>query len=177
MAPIRRAGLGWLLVIVDLRFDGYDVVVDAAGWLVVWLACGAMQQRSPWFRWAARCAGVALALSFLEYLPSPPGELLLAVGYNVAFAATIFCQASGMTGCAQAAGAASIATQTNVLRWTVLGLNVAASLGMVAYYAGGVSAAMVAALVFFSLACIVWFTALQLLVGERPAFDPAPSPA
>lgn len=176
MAPITRAGLGWVLVLFDLRFGGYDVVVDAAGWLLVLLACGAMQQRSVWFRWAARCAGLALVLSLLEYMPTLPGELLLVVGYNLAFAATLFCQASGLAVCARAGGAASIATQANVLRWTVLGLNVAATIGMVVYYAGSDPAAtLVAAFVFFSLVCFVWFTALQLLMGERPAFDPAPS--
>lgn len=178
MSPITLAGLGWLVVIFDLRVDGYDVVADALGWLLVLLACRRMQQRSTWFRWAARCAGVALALSFLEYLPGLPGDLLLVVGYNVAFAATFFCQASGMVVCARAAGSTGVATQANVLRWTILGLNVGASIGIAVYYAGSHSAAApVAALVFLSLVCFVWFTALQLLVGARPDFDPQPAPA
>lgn len=178
MSPITLAGLGWLVVIFDLRLGGYDVVVDALGWLLVMLACRRMQQRSLWFRWAERCAGVALVLSLLEYLAGLPGDLLLVMGYNVAFAATFFCQASGMAVCARDAGSTGVATQANVLRWTILGLNAAASIGIAAYYAGSdFAAATVAALVFCSLVCFVWFTALQLLVGARPDFDPQPSPA
>ncbi len=175
MAPITRAGLGWLLVIFDLRVGDYDVVVDAVGWLLVMLACRTLQQRSVWFSRAAGCAAVALALSFLEYLPGLPGDLLLVVVYNVAFAATFFCQASAMTACAQADESSRVATQTNVLRWTILGLNVAAGIGIIAYHAGSDSAAAtVAALLFLSLVCFVWFTALQLLVGARPEFAATP---
>jgi len=78
-----------------------------------------------------------------------------------------------MTVCAREGGADSIATQTNVLRWTVLVLNVAGVLLILAFLSGQESPATLAALVFISLVCFVWFTALQLLVGNRPYFDPA----
>ena len=176
MAPISRAGLGWLLVVFDLRLGGYDVVVDAAGWLLVLLATRAMQAQSGWFAWATRTAGVALLFSLTEYVPELPVRWLLVVVYNVAFAATFLCQASGMTVCARVADATGVATQTNVLRWTVLALDIAAVIGIAAYYAERDTAGVVATLFFFSLLCFVWFTALQLLTGSRPYFDPDPAP-
>ena len=173
MAPIARAGLGWLLVVFDLRLGGYDVVVDAAGWLVVLLAMLAMRPRNHWFTWAARAAAVAMVLSLIEYLPDLPGAWVLLTAYNLVFAATLFCQASGMTACASAGGADGVATQTNGLRWAVLALNVLGVTAIISYYAGAREAASgVAVLVFLSLVCFVWFTALQLLVGNRPYFEP-----
>ena len=175
MAPITRAGLGWLVVVFDLRLAGYDMVVDAAGWLLVLLATRAMQQQSRWFIWASRSAGVALLFSVIEYVPGLPARGALVAVYNVAFAATFFCQASGMTVCARMADATGVATQTNVLRWTVLTLDVTAVIGIAAYYAGADTAGVVATLFFVSLLCFVWFTALQLLTGSRPYFDPDPA--
>jgi len=166
VAPITRAGLGWLLIVFDLRLGGYDVVVDAAGWLVVLLSMQALRSKNGWFTWAARSAGIALVLSLGEYVPELPGEVVATSVYNLAFTAAFFCQASGMTACAREGGADSIATQTNVLRWSVLALNVAGILLIVAFLSGQESRTTLASVVFLSLLCFVWFTALQLLAGN-----------
>jgi len=173
VAPITRAGLGWLLIVFDLRLGGYDVVVDAAGWALVLLAMLDMRRRGDWFRWAVAMSAVALWFSLIEYAPDVAGGEVATWVYNLLFTAAFFCQASGMTVCAREGGADSIATQTNVLRWTVLVLNVAGVLLILAFFSGQESPATLAALVFISLVCFVWFTALQLLVGNRPYFDPA----
>lgn len=42
-AAVRRLVFGLLLVVVDLRLQGFDVVVDAVGWIVVVGALGQLR--------------------------------------------------------------------------------------------------------------------------------------
>jgi len=85
VAPITRAGLGWLLIVFDLRLGGYDVVVDAAGWALVLLAMLDMRRRGDWFRWAVAMSAVALWFSLIEYAPDVAGGEVATWVYNLLF--------------------------------------------------------------------------------------------
>ena len=78
VAVFRRA-LGWLvagvlLVCIDVRIDGFDLLPDALGWIIQAGAVGALRRAHPDGQYEARMtvafvvSWVALALSFTEFL-------------------------------------------------------------------------------------------------------------
>ena len=64
-----RAALGLVVVLVDLRYEGFDLVPDWAGWLVVALALRQVAERHPALRVATALSAVAVGLSLLRWTP------------------------------------------------------------------------------------------------------------
>lgn len=67
-SAVRRLVLGLLVVVVDLRLQGFDVLVDAVGWIVVVGAVGQLSGAVPGLRRARVVAVLAGVLSLADLL-------------------------------------------------------------------------------------------------------------
>ena len=75
MPPLARVVLGFLLVLLDFRIDGLDLLPDLVGWVVVLTGLAPLSSRHFGFVVAAVAAGAELVLSLFE-LTSPAGTVL-----------------------------------------------------------------------------------------------------
>ena len=63
MPPLGRVVVGFIVVLVDVRFNGLDVIPDVAGWAFVLIGLGPLVGRNGWFQLAAAAAVVELVAS------------------------------------------------------------------------------------------------------------------
>ena len=66
MTPIGAVAAGLLLVLLDLRLSGFDVLPDVLGWLVAVRGLGRLVRLDPSFWLTRACAGVASVLSLTD---------------------------------------------------------------------------------------------------------------
>ncbi|MGH3496383.1 MAG: hypothetical protein ACRDP1_02825 [Nocardioidaceae bacterium] len=168
MPPIQRTGVGWVIVLLDVRVHGYDVVADPVGWLLIWSGLRVLAPRSPWFGRAAVAAAVTGVLSLVEYAPAFTGGTALAGAYNLVLASVIVSQAWGIRDAAGAAGEHGPAAQCRVIAWATVVIAGFLAAGLIGYYAAhGAAVSLVASMVFLALLVMIWFTLLQLLIAPR----------
>lgn len=74
MRALTLVGWGLLVVLLDLRFDGFDVVMDPVGWAMVVAGLGRLRHRHPGLataRAAAMAAGVVSVVQVVLALANP----------------------------------------------------------------------------------------------------------
>jgi hypothetical protein len=114
VAPLRVVVLGLVMVVIDLRFNGFDFVPDPAGWVIVAMALAALTQRDGLFGLAAAAAALSCLLS-LPDLVNPTTDTGLGLAQAVALEAVIFATCTGVM--AVLPGRARIG---NLIRWSSL---------------------------------------------------------
>ena len=75
MTPLGMVVAGLVLVVVDFRYNGFDLVPDLVGWAVVLGGLVKLLARSRWFAAAAIAAAGGIAIG-LPLLVAEPGRLL-----------------------------------------------------------------------------------------------------
>ena len=155
MVPLARLVVGYLLVLVDLRIDGFDLVPDLVGWALVLWALVPLTRRSDWFRLALVAAVVELVLSLVE-VRQPVGGLALLVDVG-AGAAFIF---AVVTGIIATVGREEVRAAGDPVRWTNLVMGLVAFVlvtmvdsGQVVDLGGG----PILLVVLVGLGAVVWF--------------------
>ena len=69
MPSLAKVAWGLILVFVDLRFDGFDVVPDLVGWILVLAGITPLSKLSGWFAvafWAGAAGLLAAVVQLLE---------------------------------------------------------------------------------------------------------------
>ena len=167
MTPLGMVAAGLGLVVLDLRYNGLDLVPDLAGWAVVLGGLAKLLTRSRWFTGAAIAAAGGIAIG-IPLLVAQPGRLLGAVE-SVVMAVVVFGTCSGIR---DVTVGDRTRDQANLIRWTCLVLtSVALAVGLfveptvVTGFAGlGVVVAALAALAF-----VAWLLVFLWTNREDPA--------
>ena len=192
MHPLRRVFWGFLIVFVDIRLGGFDVIPDVIGWVIVLAGLLAVSAQHAALRIALIAASIALVVGFVtEYVlasPSTADGTVWGVLDTVASTVFIFAMCTGMRDLARAAGNERIAAQADVVRWldvalTVVVLAIAAAAGFPEERIGiGSSSALpllalpLLAFVAIALAVVIWFLVLLFLCGRtQDVVQPAPA--
>jgi hypothetical protein len=173
VSPFGKLFWGFLIVLIDIRINGFDLLVDLAGFILIVIGLGELASRNPMFGRARPYAIVLLVLSALDLFTRTSGgsglQLFGSVGVAFAYLIAlsivnlllIYFICKGIGEMARAAGAVDLA-DLSVTRWqfflftyvvtTILILIVATSdssfglLALVAVVASLVAAILIAGL-------------------------------
>lgn len=153
LRPLGAVVAGTLLIVLDLRVDGLDLIPDAIGWVMLLWAAFRLHRSHVSFRWMAAGALLGLAVS----VPAQFNELsgLLEALDAIALTVVVFCVCTGIR--ARSWDTAR-ARQAGRIRWLDLGLTavslvLAALVGVI----GEELLVVALVLVFVALAVLVWF--------------------
>lgn len=167
MTPLARVAWGFLVVVVDVRTDGFDLVPDPLGWVLVLAGLVPLAGRDPWFAAASAASAVGLLVSLPQAL-AEPGALLTAV-QSVVETGLVFGTCTGIMHRVEPPAR----TTGGRIRWTDLGLTaVTTAIGLAAGGAGQVTGAVVVLLLLPALAALAvmaWFALFLLGVQRHPA--------
>lgn len=157
MPPLGRITVGLLVVLVDLRFNGLDLVPDVVGWALVLVGLRFLVGRHGWFQLASAAAAIELVVSVFELLQPATGPAVLVDA--VAGPAVMFGVCSGVIVTVANPG---VRRTADVIRW----LSVVLALLDLAFQAaavdgqqdvGGPAALAVVLFVGVALGVMVWF--------------------
>jgi hypothetical protein len=166
--PLGRITVGFLVVLVDLRFNGLDIVPDLAGWALVLVGLSSLVGRSGWFQLASAAAAMELVASVFELLQPATG--LAALVDAVAGPAVVLGVCSGVMATVANPG---VRRTADVIRW----LSVVLGLMDLAFRSaavdgqqdlGGPAALAVVLFVVVALGVLVWFLVFCWRERQRP---------
>lgn len=178
MTPVARIAWGFLIVLVDLRIQGLDVVPDIVGWILAVSGTGRLFERSGWFRLATAACAVGIATAVPGAVSEPGTVLALAEG--LAMTGLVFGACSGIRA---VVAEPSVRRTADWIRWLDLGLMVVAGvLGALGESlrlpvsdasppVGLALAALVVPLVVVALAVAVWFVVFLLRLRHHPTLQ------
>jgi hypothetical protein len=173
---------GLLIVVVDIRVDGFDLVVDAVGWLLAVIGTGRLRAVDPWFRAAFGGAVVGGIGSLAQVVTGTPGMIQTAVE-TVAITVVVFgvctvvarvaaLEHPTLAGRARAIRAADVVTSAVSLVLSLL------TGGATTVPVMGATVVLVLLFALVTLAVLVCFLVLVWVVRRRfDVVDPAPAPA
>lgn len=154
---------GFLVVVVDVRFNEFDLIVDLVGWMMCLAGLGRVRPRSRWFGYTLYACMVGALLSVPELFAvdiGPAGVVLL-----LAMLMLVFGTCTGIIDSVQNARTASTA---NTIRWLTLALDALGVLFVVSARTGaGVAGPEVLLLVIPSLAVAIWFAVFLLRIQDE----------
>lgn len=168
--PLGVTVWGFLLAFADLRFNGFDVLPDPAGWLLAAVGLAGLASRAVAFRVAAVVAGLEVVLSLplvvAAQMPDPWAtvETLLQTAF-------VFSVCTGLV--ALLAHLPDRARAAEIIRWSDLALTVLL-VPITAMWGRGSTGPPAEALVVVPLALVgfgigVWFVVLLFRVRDDPA--------
>lgn len=172
LRPCRSMAWGLLVVVLDLRINGVDLVLDPVGWAMMAVAAGRLARAFPGtagFRVAQAAAVAALPVSLLESVGAT-GSLLVAAA-TVVTTAFVFAVCTSLMVVVPSRRVAA-----NRIRWADLALAVVPLLFVERVEVSGdagLLAAVVLLLVVAAFVVLVWFLVLLLGVGKMPGPAPA----
>lgn len=67
MPPFLKLFWGFLIVLIDIRINGFDLLIDLVGYLLVVIGLGELARRNPMFGRARPFAFVLMMLSVFEF--------------------------------------------------------------------------------------------------------------
>jgi len=114
MRASRLVGFGMLIVLVDLRYEGFDFVVDLVGWAMAYAGLRKLYVLDQAFRTAAGFAFLGAATAVAELLPPFAGWL--GVLETIAWAGVVIPACTGLLRVAERAGDRRIANYARRLR-------------------------------------------------------------
>ena len=165
---MRPLAWGLLLVVLDLRIEGLDLVPDPVGWLVALVALGPLASRHSGFAAAVAGCGLGLLVSLPDWVQPESTWLGLVATAAETLVVVGTCTALMVLLPRRRAGAATIRA------WN-LGLTVVAvALGAVAAAGEGVPVALVLLVVVAALVALACFLVLLFQVaGDARKFGPS----
>ncbi|MGI5488231.1 hypothetical protein [Microtetraspora malaysiensis] len=152
--PLYRVAAGFLIASLALRINGFDLLVDAIGWVLVVSGLSRLETAvDPAFGKARMAALVTLVLSFAE-LAGLTENIVIGLLYGASKLVTTWLVAAGIITRARAFGDASTASTFDAIRWILTIVSgVALLLGYTAARMQGI--AFVVAITGFIV--IAWF--------------------
>ena len=176
MSPLGKVVIGFLLVVFDFRFEGFDLVPDLLGWLLVLAGLMPLTGRSRGFAVAA-VAAAAGALLALPLQLSEPGPVL---GFLEAVAQTALVFGT-CTGVRALVAEPRVRRTADRIRWADLALTgVGTAIGLVAdgdTTVDGAAVGPLLVLVAAALAVAVWFLVFLWSQREQPELLSGPGSA
>lgn len=174
MKPLATLAWGLLLVVLDVRVDGFDLLPDPLGWCIGAYATGSLargmsgpQTGAPWFRVAA----VACAAATLPAIPGWFGaeHPLITLVDSVAETVVVFATCTGIM-----TALPWLRPTANAVRWSDLG-TLAVLLVLMAIVAAVPSVAPLAILAgVATLVVFVWFLVLLFRASKPFSLPPGP---
>ncbi len=128
MQPLRLAGWGLLLVLVDIRIDGVDVIPDLVGWVLAVVAMSKLQTLHAAFAVARTAAGAGILVNLAFYLGA---EAVLVALDAIAVGVFVFAVCTGLLRRAAQAGDAGTARAAQHIRWADATLTALSLVGLV----------------------------------------------
>lgn len=170
MTPLGKVVAGLLLVILDFRIDGFDLLPDLVGWPLVLIGLLPLFPRHGGFAVATVAAGGATLLAIPQQL-SEPGPVLTVLETVLETAVTF----GTCTGVIAVVAEPAIRRTAGIIRWTDLALTVVATLVGLAARGGtdGAAAGPLLLLAVASLGVAIWF--LVFLWSNRRRAELAPT--
>ena len=164
MKPMALVAWGFLVVVVDIKINEFDLVVDFAGWMMCLTGLGRVTQHSRWFGYALYGCIPGALLSVPEFFGAdigPAGGIVLAV----AMLTLVFGTCSGIIDCVRNARTVSTA---NTIRWWTLALDLVGILVILAVRTGsGTVGPELVLLVIPGLVLAIWFAVFLLRVQDE----------
>lgn len=159
LRPLATAATGLVLVLVDLRFQGVDLVPDPVGWGLAAVALGSLQTLHRGFR----VAGVAAWLAVIPSLPEWVGveHPLIGVAVSLALLVVLFAVCTAVMAVSPARRSTAAA-----VRWLGLGLTAALALAILAASVEGSVGVLVLTVGLADLVVVVWFVVLLYAVAK-----------
>ncbi|HSX66918.1 hypothetical protein [Nocardioides sp.] len=160
--------LGLLIVLVDLRFNGFDIVSDPVGWVLAMVVLLGLARRHTGFAVAAASAIAGTFVSLCTVL-SEPGTVLSVVE-GVALTGVVFGTCTALIALALSPTDRRAA---DIIRWLDLGLTVlsllaAGTAGDETVQVGGAAGLLVVIGVMAAIVTVVWFLVVVWRVELRP---------
>jgi len=118
LKPLAAMGWGLLLVLLDLRVNGLDLVPDPVGWLAVLLAARSLSPLHRAFAWSVAASVLGLVASVPEWLGT--GGALVSAATSVAETVLVFATCTAIIALVPARRSAA-----DAIRWADLGLSLA----------------------------------------------------
>jgi hypothetical protein len=169
---------GLLIVVCDLRVDGFDLISDPIGWILVLVALLGLTRLHVGFVLAAAAAGLGTLVGCGAVLDEP--GVMLRELESIAMTGVVFGTCTAVVALAASSRDRSAA---NTIRWIDLGLT---ALGFVAAFLSGgetvevgeEGALLIVPLLLLAFGVLIWFLVLVWRVDllEEPAESPAASP-
>ena len=160
--------LGFAVVLFDLRMNGFDVVSDPVGWVLVLVALLGLTRRHTGFAVAAASA-IAGTFVSLGTVLSEPGAVL-GVVEGVVLTGVVFGTCTALIALALSPADRRAA---DIIRWLDLGLTVLSLVALPAagegtVHVGGAAGLLVVAAVVAAIVTVVWFLLVVWRVELRP---------
>ena len=164
MSPFGKLFWGFLIVFIDIRIGGFDILIDLVGYVLIVIGLGELQHRNRLFGRARPYATVLLVLSAFDLFTRTPyggsgvglfGSPGLAVAFIVALlfvnVMLVFFVCRGIGEMARERGAAELA-DLSITRWQFfLGTQIASTVLLVIAFSGGDPTALALASMIASL--------------------------
>jgi hypothetical protein len=168
MRPLLIVFWGLVVVVLDLWVEGYDVVVDAVGWLLVVVGTLRLRQADPAFTYAivgAVVGGIGSVHQLVPgYILDDAVASLLAVVETLALTALVVGTCAGVERIL--AHEPKTVQHALVLRKVYVGLTVVALV-----WSSMPDAPILLFLGVVTLAVLAWFLVFLLMVRNRPGLD------
>jgi hypothetical protein len=187
MSPISRVATGFLIALVTVRINhGFDLLVDAVGWLIATAALSRLEATlDPVFSTAKTFCAITCVVSLADVVGFTE-NLLIGLVYTILQAVSVLLVATAIIRRAEAHGDASTATKFNALRVLVAVITAltvllaiggtSVTFGLVSAPAGGTGVLGLIA-VAVAVIAIIWFFALFYRAARLPYLrPPAPLP-
>jgi hypothetical protein len=191
MHPLRRVAWGFLVVLVDLRFEHFDLIPDVLGCALVIAGLSALADRHVGFRVARLAAWGALVTAvFFEYVFRVPAGASDSGRWvtldTVLMTVFVFGTCTALRALARKNGDSSTAAGANIVRWLDLALAVVSlAAGVAVGVAVGFPPEPVQVLgemivlflvgVVLTVVDVVWFLVLLFRGGKAGYAVPGPS--
>ena len=155
MTPLTRFVVGMVVVLIDLRINGLDLVPDVVGWVLVLAGLLPLAGRSGWFQVAVAAAAVELLASLFELTTT--GNDLTGLIDTLASPVLVFSVTTGIIG---AARSEEVRAAGDPVRWTNLVVGLLTILLVIAFRGRTTledGVAFVIVFVLLALAAVIWF--------------------
>jgi hypothetical protein len=159
---------GFVVILFDLRFEGFDIISDPIGWLLVLIALVGLTRRHAGFVLAAASALAGVVVSLGTVL-APPGSVITTLE-DVVLTGVVFGTCTAF--CALAASARD-RSAANTIRWLELAITVIAAFvptltgeEKVAVEGAAVVPFVLVLVVVFAV--VIWFLVLAWRVELEP---------
>lgn len=180
MNGLRLAGMGMIVVLADLKVGGFDLIVDAVGWVLVYAGLARLTRLAADFKPAKLVTGPAILFSFFEFT-RPEGttaESIAIVGLVTTVAVVVLTCTALMRVAKRAGDEATAATAGHVrlanLLMTLVAVVVAILADSEPSEVTGGAGLLVLLLIIAGFAASLWFIVLLFSRADRPYLQNRP---
>ncbi|MBG0825274.1 hypothetical protein HS048_31795 [Planomonospora sp. ID91781] len=174
MFPLRTVAAGFLIALFAIRINGFDLLVDVIGWLLVVLGLSRMEKSVDPVFGKARLSAVAASALSLAALVGLTANVVMGLLYMLSGTITIWLTAEGIISRAQAVGDSSTASTFNALRWVLLAVNVT---GVVTFYTGALPSGIALITAVAGVVAVIWFVVRLYMSARLPYLSQPSAPA